>query len=249
MKIPNQITKRSWSQYLAFNSAYDTPKMLEFFKNPDISLQGKILKIDTSVKVDSTIVSLFEINNQSFVVKKYNIKSFIHGLKKCLWRTRAKKCWISSHRLLKLGLATPKPIAMVEKRFGPFRRESYYIYEYNFGTNLKELFFEISIQNIKAHSYIHLLIDTLKKFQKNKIYHGDMKLQNFLIQDNKLIILDLDSMRFYHSKKLFNYHYQKDLKHLIRVNFKDKRNLATSLTEYLKEVKLLNSFTQNLNPL
>lgn len=228
------IIKRTWHQITIYNSNYDSPEMQNLFNNPDIGLQDRLLKHDTSVKIDSTTVGLISIAGKSFVVKRYNIKGFFHALKKCLWRTRAKKCWLNAHRLLCNGFFTPTPVAMIEKRFGPFRKKSYYIYEYINGTTIKDLLYQHPDPNI-----IELLILTLKLFCKNKIYHGDMKLLNFLIDKDKLIILDLDSMQFYKSKTLFNFTSHKDSKHLITVNFQDNPELLSIISNRLHQAKLL----------
>ncbi|MBW1746795.1 MAG: hypothetical protein JRJ25_11240 [Deltaproteobacteria bacterium] len=70
---------------------------------------------------NSSTVALAEVNGKLLVIKRYNIKNFIHALKRYLRNTRAWTSWRNAHRLELLGIPTPKPIAFLERRWGPFR--------------------------------------------------------------------------------------------------------------------------------
>lgn len=62
-------------------------------------------------------VGRVEVAGRTLVVKRYNIKGFAHWLKR-FWRpSRAWHSWQEGNRLAFLGIATPKPLALLEKRF------------------------------------------------------------------------------------------------------------------------------------
>jgi hypothetical protein len=57
------------------------------------------------------------VAGRTLVIKRYNIKGFAHWLKR-FWRpSRAWHSWREGNRLAFLGIATPKPLAVLEKRF------------------------------------------------------------------------------------------------------------------------------------
>jgi hypothetical protein len=72
----------------------------------------------------ATVARLY-VDGEAFVVKRYNIKSWQHAMGR-MWRpTRAQRAWQNAHRLRMLGIATFKPIALIERRLGPMRRDAY----------------------------------------------------------------------------------------------------------------------------
>ena len=97
----------------------------KFFDNP---LQDYLLNIEeklgkpTQVLKSGNTCTVFrcEVSGLDLVIKRYNIKGFWHGIKRLLQKSRAEKCWYNSHLLEVLDIATPQPIAMIEKRFGFF---------------------------------------------------------------------------------------------------------------------------------
>lgn len=62
-------------------------------------------------------VGKVDVEGRTLVIKRYNIKGFAHWLKR-FWRpSRAWHSWREGNRLAFLGIATPKPLAVLEKRF------------------------------------------------------------------------------------------------------------------------------------
>jgi len=128
------IYHKSWNSYMVCKRNFYYGKMKQLIADPDsVIVSSRLLKDGNSSTVALTLV-----NNKLIVVKRYNIKNFIHGLKRCPRKTRAWASWLNAHKLKLLNIPTPKPIAFFEKRWGPFRSTSYYISEYIDGTDLKE---------------------------------------------------------------------------------------------------------------
>nr|BFE91984.1 hypothetical protein GCM10020185_25200 [Pseudomonas brassicacearum subsp. brassicacearum] len=74
--------------------------------------QGHLYKTGGAASVGKV-----EANGRTLVIKRYNIKNFAHWLKR-FWRpSRAWHSWREGHRLAFLGIATPKPLALLEKAF------------------------------------------------------------------------------------------------------------------------------------
>ena len=80
------------------------------------------------------------VEGEAFVVKRYNIKSRPHAIGR-MWRpTRAQRAWQNAHRLRMLGIPTFQPIALIERRVGPFRRDAYLVMRDIGGVDLRERF-------------------------------------------------------------------------------------------------------------
>lgn len=87
--------------------------MLPVLEQADALLdQGHLYKTGGAASVGKV-----EVDGRTLVVKRYNIKGFAHWLKR-FWRpSRAWHSWREGNRLAFLGIATPKPLALLEKRF------------------------------------------------------------------------------------------------------------------------------------
>ncbi len=174
--------------------------------DPDAFMRnGEMLK-------DGNTTTIVRVQSGDFdwVIKRYNIKSPWHFLTRCFRSSRAWKSWGNAHRLKISGIATPKAVAMVEKRIGPLRSKGYYVCEFVAGLPA-EAFFQAdtvptSVEKQVAERFV--LLFTL--FRKLNIYHGDCKSTNFLLKDNNPWVLDLDAMHECLSQATFERHFQVD---------------------------------------
>ncbi|HSG92706.1 MAG TPA: hypothetical protein VK999_03265, partial [Methylotenera sp.] len=74
---------------------------------------GELLKAGNSATVAKVM-----LGGQVLVIKRYNLKSFGHFLKRCWRPSRAANAWQFGRLLELIGLPTPKALGFVEKRSG-----------------------------------------------------------------------------------------------------------------------------------
>jgi hypothetical protein len=82
-------------------------------------------------------LALVELNGRKLVIKRYNIKGAGHALSRAWRPSRAWHAWIEAHRLRFLGIATPRPLALIEHRLGPLRGRAWLVTEYCEGPHLQ----------------------------------------------------------------------------------------------------------------
>ena len=139
-------------------------------------------------------VALVAIAGKQVVIKRYNIKSFWHGIARAFRQTRAAVSWANAHRLKLLDIATAKPIALIEQRNFGLKGRAYFLAEYIDAPDLAQFFAECSDKTARAEAVKN--ISTLfYKLYLLKISHGDMKATNIKIVENQPVLIDLDSMR------------------------------------------------------
>ena len=139
-------------------------------------------------------VGVTSFNNQAVVIKRYNIKNFWHGLKLSIFQSRAAKSWANAHWLMLLNVATAKPLALIEERFGCFKRRAYFLSEFMNAPDIAEFFTQTHDVPIKEK----VAFETALLFYKLNILHishGDCKASNIKIMNNKPVLIDLDSMQ------------------------------------------------------
>ncbi|MHC4326264.1 MAG: lipopolysaccharide kinase InaA family protein, partial [Planctomycetota bacterium] len=87
---------------------------LDFMKRLDELMDGgQILKDG-----NTCYVSRLSFSGKDVVVKRYNHKGIIHSLRHTIKRSRARRAWLHGHRLGLLNIATPEPLAYIERRKG-----------------------------------------------------------------------------------------------------------------------------------
>lgn len=153
---------------------------------------GRILK-----KGRTSYLSRLMWNGKDVVVKRYNHKGLIHSLRHTIKGSRARRNWLFSHRLAMLEIPTPRPLAFIEQRKGQIIWQSYIVTEYIEGQKLYDF-----LKNSRPEQQEQLQINgklknLMSKLAKYRITHGDLKHTNILITEDKVVLTDLDSMRYH----------------------------------------------------
>jgi tRNA A-37 threonylcarbamoyl transferase component Bud32 len=158
-------------------------------------------------------VSLAEIAGQKVVVKRYNIKNFRHGLNRAWRPSRAASAWSNAFRLNLCGIATAAPVAMLERRWGIFRREAYFLAGYVEAPDIAAW-----MESADSGQKQQVAMNTarlLHKMQRLQLAHGDLKATNIKIVDGQPVLIDLDSLRDYRWNWLFARRHARDLRRLL----------------------------------
>lgn len=174
------------------------------------------------------------IAGRNVVVKRYNIKSWLHGLGRLLRRSRASVSWANAHRLRMHGIATAQPLALVERRFGPCRAQGYFLAEHVEGPDIAEWMRDKSIDQVLKKLLADKLAALMYKLRLLQIAHGDMKATNIHVAGEMPVLIDLDSLRHHVSRRRFERQHVKDLKRLVR-NWADRPHIQRMLIEALQQ--------------
>lgn len=201
--------QRSWSRYCIYRRDHDTPAFRALLTEIDAAMAAPTAH---ALKTDSTTtVAQVHTDGKAYVIKRYNIKGFAHGLKRAFQQSRAARNWHYAHLLQDLNMLVPQPIAMIEKRWGPFRRQAYYIYRFVEGELAADYFSDGEFDAEKQARR-----EQLEAWQQNlfshRITHGDMKLHNFIFNAQGIWVLDLDAMRQHHCSHAFKKAKARDIK-------------------------------------
>ncbi len=183
--------RSSWRTFMVYDKAYASTALKTLLEDPDRAIEsGEPLKLGNT----ATLVRV-AIDDRAFVIKRYNIKNRRHAVKRAFRSTRAAVSWRNAHRLLFYGIATPRPVALIEKRFGPIRRTAYFITEHIAGIDCRTFFTDSAADDRRNERIAEQVAALLKKLYRHSISHGDMKATNFLIGDDAVFLIDLDAMK------------------------------------------------------
>ena len=200
------------SQLALINRALWQPSMQALLDDTDqLVASGSMLKDG-----DSTTVVKIDLAGQQWVVKRYNLKSVGYALSRLLRPSRAWHCWINAFRLQQAGIDTPTPLLMLEKRWGPLRRQAYYVCAHVEGPDAMELMLPEQPGSARWRQVSAMFDELFRRLRQQRLIHGDLKATNFIVADAdsaeaKLVVLDLDATRIEHNSARFIKYHQRDL--------------------------------------
>jgi hypothetical protein len=181
-------------------------------------------------------VAQVQLQGRPLVVKRYNVKSLGHWLKR-FWRpSRAWHSWIAGNRLQLLGIATPQPLAVLERRWCWLRGRAYLITEYCGGQDIIARF-QAFHDGSPPESDLLALDRLFAALLRERISHGDFKGHN-LFWDDRLAcwsLIDLDAMQQHRSARSFARAYARDRARFLR-NWPADSGLFKLLDQRLPQV-------------
>jgi len=161
-------------------------------------------------------VARIEVNGRKLVLKRYNIKNTAHWFKR-FWRpSRAWHSWIEGHRLEFLGIATPRPLAVLEQRVLGLRSRAYLVTEYVDGPDLTACFAPYVESGDAPEEQVDALVHVMQQLIRERISHGDFKGHNLFWHNGQWSLIDLDAMCQHATQLSFAPAYARDRARLLR---------------------------------
>lgn len=169
---------------------------------------GRALKLGGSATVAEV-----QVAGRPLVLKRYNMKSLGHRLKRCWRESRASHSWREGHRLCFLGIPTPEPLAMQECRWGPLRGRAYLVTEYSGG---QDILARLNPDAPLPEQELALILNIFNGLVRHRISHGDLKGNNLLWSEGRYLLIDLDAARQHRCLRAFRRAYAEDRARFLR---------------------------------
>ena len=182
----------------------------ELLEDPDrFVAEGRVYKTGGS----STVVRIAFAGRQ-LIVKRYNIKGWFHRLRRCWRPSRAWRSWREANRLDFLGIATPRPLAVVERRCCGLRGQAYLVTEFLEGDDILA-HFEPFLAGSPPSAELAALEELFASLLRERISHGDMKGHNLFWHEGQWALIDLDAMRQHRTRQGFSRAFARDRKRFL----------------------------------
>jgi tRNA A-37 threonylcarbamoyl transferase component Bud32 len=218
---------------IIYDREFESQEFLTCLKNLDLMIASPAATVLKSGR-SATVVKL-SIDNRPFIIKRYNMKSAMHWLRRCLRPSRAVKSWRLGQRLTLLGIATAKPVAFVETRLLGLRGKSYLLMEYVEGEHSGEYFAASVRDTDAAATTASKIISLLENLAKLHLTHGDLKMTNILFEKQSPILIDLDGMQEHHSLWRFKLAFHQEIKRFMK-NWRDRPTIYALFEQRVREM-------------
>lgn len=204
----------TWQAFGMYDRKYVSPEFLNFLQHPE-----QAFKHPTAVLLKngrSATVIKVQFDHRTLVIKRYNLKNIWHRLRRCLRPTRASTSWRLAQKLNLFGVKTAKPVAFIEKKWLGLRGKSYYVTEYISGEHIGDYFQQHQTDESQITAMIKHIITLLKNIAKLEITHGDLKMTNILIdQEKQPVLIDLDGAAEHVSLSSLRSAWRKEIKRFL----------------------------------
>jgi len=217
-------------RFVVLDREAESPGLISLISHLDEAIDRAELLKDGDT---ATVAKVVE-GDKVFVVKRYNIKGFVHWLRR-FWRpSRAWFSWRNAQCLTYYGVATPKPLAMIEQRYAGLRGRAYFITEYSAASDAIS-YVEQNGNDIALLEHLAQLFSNLFKVMALlQISHGDLKGLNFLVGDSEITVIDLDSMKLHFSEKRNRRAIMKDQRRFMK-NWSGNARVESVMTAAIKD--------------
>jgi tRNA A-37 threonylcarbamoyl transferase component Bud32 len=210
------ICRKTWHCFMVCDRDFQKVTMARFLNDLDSVIErSKLLKTG-----NTSTVALVDVSGHRLVIKRYSINSTWHAFKRGLRPSRAWVSWRNAHLLTFLGIPTPRPVLLLEKRWGPIRSTAYFITEYVEGTDAYHLLHLDKAEGVDKEGVARLFGELLQLLADASISHGDLKATNFVVANTRLFLTDLDAMCVHRFRWRFQLAFRRDCKRLIK-NWED----------------------------
>lgn len=139
------------------------------------------------------------------IVKRPIARNAARTLRQSLPPSRCRRAWNVGHQLLHRDIPAARPLALLERRVGPFVRDSILLTEFvsaasDLETHLRREFSDRSSRAWFRHkrAVTALLVAEIRRLQERGFAHRDCKAQNILIRDGaalRMLWIDMDGIR------------------------------------------------------
>lgn len=213
-KIFRTCSDVTWQQTSQSAQAVSTTGGLHVTDLPALEVAmhvGQVLKPGNTCTVVHT-----HLQDQSVVIKRYNIKNWLHGLGRTWRPSRAAASWRNAHRLQYYGMLTPQPLLMYERRYCGMRGRAYFVSAYSPWPDAQDFFQQCHDQALRQH-VVQQLVALCYQWFLLKVSHGDMKASNLQVTDRgDIVVIDLDSMQQHRRTQMALRAHAKDIRRLLQ---------------------------------
>lgn len=179
--------------------------------DPDAFIaRGRLYKTGGAATVAGT-----ELAGRPLLIKRYNIKNPLHWFKR-FWRpSRAWHSWIEGNRLDFLGLATPRLLAVIERRWLWMRGPAWLITELLDGEDILARF-KPYVEGAPPETELRALDQLFAALIRERISHGDLKGHNLFWDRGQWSLIDLDAVQQHSSDVAFARAFARDRARFLR---------------------------------
>lgn len=163
----------------------------------------------------SATVAGIHLEGRLCVVKRTNLKGWLHAMRRMLRETRGLRAWRAAKLLEWAGVPTAHALAVVEERRWIFRGRSWLVTERMGGVRGDDAF-ALATTDEERSRVARAVTELLRRLHAARISHGDLKATNLWLAGDVMSVVDLDGCARIGSEAAFGRRFARDVARLLR---------------------------------
>ena len=160
----------------------------ELIEDPDRPLErGEVLKDDRAARV-------VLVAGGDLVLKRFRYPDALRALRRAPRRSRARLAFLGALRLEAFGIEVPEPMGVLERRRAGVGVSSWLLSRRVPGTDGARCLTDPLLDDGGRARLVDRLVDLVLALQRARIVHGDLKATNFLVDADRVSLLDLHAV-------------------------------------------------------
>jgi hypothetical protein len=155
--------------------------------------------------------------SKQYVLKHYR-PTYWHYLRQLPRRSWAASTFAVTHRLIGAGIATPRPVACIENRWGALRRDSFLMYEYVDGETLRSHLKDTARKRRPLTEHLSRQLRQIwQRLEDLRVSLADSHTGNFIVSPaGNIWLIDLDNTRFHRWSLVAARHHERGWNQFVR---------------------------------
>ena len=155
-----------------------------------------------------TLVSSFEWAQQEVTATRFkDVGPF--------WWGRGRRCWVAARRLNILGIATVRPLALIERRYARFSHHSYLLTKTVYGQTLHDLLRDGQVQAEDKRAVVRQVFAALGRLARYDITLGPLDLKTIVVADGRPVFTGCCEVAIHRLPARFRRRYREQLRGLV----------------------------------
>ena len=204
--------------------------LLKLLEDPTSMFEGE--DVQMLKEGNSSSVGAVSIDGQRYVIKRYNVKNWLHRLKLIFTESRASRSWRNAHRMILRGFPVARPVALLECYKGRRSGISVFVMQHLAGPNSANYFLDSEIGGDEKRGTAQKMLDLINEMHEERLVHGDLQSTNFIITDDGPVIIDLDSMKDMANRSGLQAEIKKELQRFEK-NWEDDAEIKSLFSELM----------------
>ena len=200
----NRLFRRIKQKGVRAHRVHDFPDDLvrQWMQNPDAIFASQNLRMLKDSRTSTVAEVALETPNgtQRIIVKRFNLRSRFGFLKNLLRPSSALRSWLNGHQLLDRGIATARPLVLIQQRKYGISTTGYVVFEAVPDAHDISSAFLQSTSRCEKNAHIERIADLVRTMHERGVSHRDLKAPNILLnQEASPVLIDLVGVRTYRS--------------------------------------------------
>jgi hypothetical protein len=203
------VCRRDRCRYQVYCRASDSAPLRALLDDPERAMELG----DALGDGGASTRALVDVAGRRLLLRRYSSAGW-----RRLRPSGARIAWRNGYLLAFHDIPAPRPVALLERRPGPLRFESYLLAEHVGGVPVQEYFRGAAADAVPAterDAAARALVDVLEELAQNRLRHRNLRAAGFVVASGRVWLTDLDALEPVRSERRLRRSFARDIERFL----------------------------------